>query len=113
LRVADCETDHYLVVAKVRERLAANKQAALKFDLEGFNLRNLSELEIMKHYQIKISMWFSALENLHVSEDIHGGWENIKENPHETGEANKNADESCSSVLVGNNYLSCFLLRMG
>jgi hypothetical protein len=26
LRAADCDTDHYLVVAKVRERLAVSKQ---------------------------------------------------------------------------------------
>jgi len=25
----------------------------------------------MKQYQIKISKWFTALENLHDSEDIH------------------------------------------
>ena len=30
-------TDHYLVVAKVRERLAVRKQAALKSDGERFN----------------------------------------------------------------------------
>ena len=28
---ADCDTDHYVVVAKVRERLAVSKQAAWKF----------------------------------------------------------------------------------
>ena len=27
LRAADCDTDHYLVVAKVWERLVVNKQA--------------------------------------------------------------------------------------
>ena len=43
-RGADFDTDHYLVDAKVRERLAASKQAAEKFDVERFNLRKLNEL---------------------------------------------------------------------
>jgi endonuclease/exonuclease/phosphatase family metal-dependent hydrolase len=34
-RVADCDTDHYLVVAKVRERLPVIKQEAQKFDAES------------------------------------------------------------------------------
>jgi len=60
----DCDTDHYLVVAKVRERLAVSKQAAQKFDGERFNLRKLNELEVRKHYQIEITNRFAALENL-------------------------------------------------
>jgi hypothetical protein len=31
-RGADCDTDDYLIVAKVREILAVSKQAAQKFD---------------------------------------------------------------------------------
>ena len=54
-READCDTDHYLVVAKVRERLAVSKQAAQKFDEERFNLRKLNELEVKKKYQIEIT----------------------------------------------------------
>jgi hypothetical protein len=43
------------VVAKIRERLAIRKQEAQKFDVEKFNLGKLSELEVRKQYQIKIS----------------------------------------------------------
>jgi len=55
IRGAECDTDHCLVVAKVTEILAISKQAAQKFDVERFNLRKLSELEVRKQYQIKIS----------------------------------------------------------
>jgi hypothetical protein len=37
-KAADCYTDHYLVVAKVRERLAVNKQRSHRFHMESFNL---------------------------------------------------------------------------
>jgi len=36
-READCDTDHYLVIAKVRERLAVGKQTAQRFDRQRFN----------------------------------------------------------------------------
>jgi hypothetical protein len=41
-RGVDCDTVHYLVAAKFRERLAVNKQAAQKFDGERFNLKELT-----------------------------------------------------------------------
>ena len=47
-RGADCDTDHYLVVAKVRERLAVRNQAAQKSDGGRFNLRKLNDLEVRK-----------------------------------------------------------------
>jgi hypothetical protein len=56
-----------------------SKQAAQKFGAERFNLKKLSELEIRKKYQIKISKRFAALEKLNVSEDINRAWKNIKE----------------------------------
>ena len=79
-RGADCNTDHYLAAAKVRERLTVSKQDAEVFDVERFNLRELNNLEVRKQYQIKISNQFAALEKLSDSENINRAWENIKEN---------------------------------
>jgi hypothetical protein len=47
---ADCDTDHYQVVAKDGERLAVRKQAAQKFDGERFNLKKLNDLKVRKRY---------------------------------------------------------------
>ena len=103
---ADCDIDLYLVARKVRERLAASKQAAQNVDGERFYLRKLNDLEVRKQYQInplnaelnpiyhllallgahhifhfsgirvKIANGFTALENLSHSEDINRAWEN-------------------------------------
>jgi len=59
-RGADCDTDQNLKVEKFRERLAAIKQTAQKFDGERFNLRKLNELEVRKQYQIEITKRFAA-----------------------------------------------------
>ena len=80
IRGSDCDTGHSLLVAKVRERLAVSIQAAQKLDVERFNLRKLNDLEVRKHYHIKISNRFAALESISNSEDINRAWENIKLN---------------------------------
>ena len=56
------------------------KQAAQRFDGQRFNLRKLNELEVRKQYQIEITNWFAALENLNDDEDVNRTWENNKEN---------------------------------
>jgi len=77
---ADCDTNHYLVIAKGRERLAVGKQAAQRFHRQRFNLRKLNESEIREQYQIEITNRFAALENSDDDEDVNRTWENIKEN---------------------------------
>jgi len=79
-RGADCDTDHHLVIAKVRGRLAVGKQAAERFDRQRFNLRKLNEPEVREQYQIEITNGFAALENLNDDEDVNRTWENTKEN---------------------------------
>jgi hypothetical protein len=62
-----------VVVANFRDRLTVSKQAAHNCDVERFNLRKLSKLEVRKQYQIKISNRFAALESLFHSKDINRG----------------------------------------
>jgi len=49
---AHFHTDHYLMVAKVGERLAVSKQSTQKFDWKKFNHRKLNELGVRKQYHI-------------------------------------------------------------
>jgi hypothetical protein len=60
---ADCDTDHYLVVAKLRERISVSKRARQKFDLERFDLKKLNDVEVKEKYQVEISNRFAALES--------------------------------------------------
>jgi phosphomevalonate kinase len=78
-RVADCDTDHYLVllVAKVRERLAVNKQTMHRVQMERFNLKKLKEVEVKEQYRVEISNRFAALERLDTEMDR--AWETIRE----------------------------------
>jgi hypothetical protein len=62
-RAADCDTDHYLVVAKLG-RLAVNKQRSQRFHMERFSLKNLKEVEFKEQFRVKISNRFAALEGL-------------------------------------------------
>jgi hypothetical protein len=56
-RTADCDTD--LVVAKVREQLAVNKQRSHRFHMERFNLKKLNKVKsnIGLRSQIGLQLW--------------------------------------------------------
>jgi hypothetical protein len=57
-RGADCDTDHYLVITKIKERLAVSKRPVKKMDMDRFNLKKLNEGEVKEHYQVAIKNRF-------------------------------------------------------
>jgi hypothetical protein len=63
-RGAYCNSDHYLVLAKVKERLAVSKRMVKKMDIERFNIKQLNEEEVKEQYQVTIKNKFADLENL-------------------------------------------------
>jgi hypothetical protein len=77
---ADCDTDQYLVVEKMWERLAASKRAAQKIVVERLNLKTLNEGKVKEQYQVTSANKFAALENLEDNEDFSTAWENIRDN---------------------------------
>lgn len=63
MRKADCDTDHYLVATKVRERLLVSKRKVQMLDMKRFNLKMLNEVEFKEEYQIKVSNRSVALQD--------------------------------------------------
>jgi hypothetical protein len=79
-READCDSDYYLVVAKVRERLAVNKQRSRIFHMERFNLKKLNDVEGKVQFHVEVSSRFATLEDLDTEVEINSAWETIREN---------------------------------
>jgi hypothetical protein len=68
------------VVAKVRERLAVNKQSSQRFDMERFNLKKLHGVESKEQFCVEGSNRFAALEDLDTEVEINSAWEMIRQN---------------------------------
>jgi hypothetical protein len=79
-RAADCDSDHYLVVAKVRERLAVNKQRSQRSDMERLNLKKLNDVEGKEQFCVEVSNRFAALEDFDAEVEINNAWETIRKN---------------------------------
>ena len=62
LRLADCDTDHHLVVATIRKRLSLKKGKKHHLVADRYNLNKLLDDETRKEDQIDVANRFSALE---------------------------------------------------
>jgi hypothetical protein len=101
-------TDHYLVVAKVRERQPVSKQTMHTVHMERFKLKKLNEVEGKKQYRAEISNRFTAFKNLGTEVDINRACITIRENTkisakdslryHEL-KKHKQWSEGCSKLL--------------
>jgi hypothetical protein len=60
-----------LVVAKVKNRLAASKRAAQTIDTERFNIKKLKEGNVKEQCQVTVRNRFAALKSLEDSGDIN------------------------------------------
>jgi hypothetical protein len=68
------------VVAKVRERLAVNKETSHRFHVERFNLKKLNDVQGKEQFRVEVSNRFVALEVLDEEVEINSAWETIREN---------------------------------
>jgi hypothetical protein len=73
-RAADCDSDHYLVVANVRERLAVDKQKSQRFDMKRFNLKKLNDVEDKEQFRVVVSNRIAALEYLDTEVEMNSAW---------------------------------------
>jgi hypothetical protein len=58
-------------MAKIKGRLAVNKQGSHKFNMEIFNLKKLNEIEGKEKYRVEVSNRFAALEDLDAEAEIN------------------------------------------
>jgi hypothetical protein len=79
-RAADCDSDHYLVVAKVRKRLVVNKRRSHSLHTERLNLKKLNDVKGKEQFRAEVSNRFAALEDLDAEVEINSAWETISEN---------------------------------
>ena len=111
-RGADCNSDHYLVIGTLRERLSVAKRVEQQVNIRRFNIPKLKDVETKQQYQVEISNRFAALESsdeVGKELDVNSVWENIRDNIkiaaeqsigyYETKKKKPWFDEDCSMVV--------------
>ncbi|KAJ4442490.1 hypothetical protein ANN_04076 [Periplaneta americana] len=81
-RGAECNSDHYLVIGELRERLSVGKRVEQQVNITKFNILKLKDEEAKQNYQVEISNRFATLESSDEVEkelDVNSVWENIRD----------------------------------
>lgn len=73
-RGANCDSDHYLVRIKVRQKLSSSVKTKGSRRTK-WDVGRLKDKEIVEKFQNKIA---NLLTETHSSEDVEGEWKNIK-----------------------------------
>jgi hypothetical protein len=68
------------MVAKIRDKLAVNKQRSHRFHMERFSLKKLNKVGGKEKYHVEFSNRFVALEDLDAAVEINNAWDMIREN---------------------------------
>ncbi|XP_046399915.1 craniofacial development protein 2-like [Ischnura elegans] len=82
-RGAECGTDHYLIIIKVRQKVCKNRRDIHKTK-QKFDLKKLDNPNIRKEFMIKLSNRFQALEK-EEEDSIEGKWKVIRDSIQEIG----------------------------
>jgi DUF1365 family protein len=62
-RAVVCDTHQYMMVARLRERLAVNEQISRRFYMERFNRKELNHVGSREKYRVDVSERFATLED--------------------------------------------------
>jgi hypothetical protein len=69
-----------VIVARVKERLAVNKQISHSLHTERFDLKKLNDVEDKEQFRVEVPNRFTALEDLDTEVEINSVWETIRVN---------------------------------